>query len=147
MPFTDDGVNEPGSGYEVPCDGGQVPACPDATLASNPTRAVSLHALDAATGAVVWQAPSLPTYAAATYAGGVVFAPSTVGFSADAYDADTGVPLWSFPMGGAAASGMAIVGASVFVGAGLAFESEGGAEMPPQMNGVWSFGLPLPAQL
>ncbi len=145
LPFTDDGVNVPGSGYEAPCKGTSLPACPDSTLASNPTRMVSLHAVDAATGAILWQGPSLPTYAAATYANGVVFAPSTVGFAADAYDANTGLPLWSFPLGAAPASGMSIVGQSVFMGAGTAFASQDGVNFPPQLMGVWSFTTAAPS--
>jgi polyvinyl alcohol dehydrogenase (cytochrome) len=107
-----------------------------ATPACDPLRAASLHALDAATGKVRWQQPvSLPTYSAVTYAGGVVFAPSTTGFQIDAYDAGTGTRLWSFPLGAAVASGAAVAGPAVFVGSGI---SEGGSAVPG-INAVWAF--------
>ncbi|HZT67871.1 MAG TPA: PQQ-binding-like beta-propeller repeat protein [Acidimicrobiales bacterium] len=111
------------------------------TSACDPLRAASLHAVDASTGKVLWQAPiSLPSYAAVSYVGGpagggVVFAPSTTGFSIVAYDADTGTPLWSFPLGAAVASGTAVVGSSIYLGTGI---YEGGQSVPG-VNGVWSF--------
>ena len=108
------------------------------TPACDPLRAASLHALDAASGAVRWQAPvSLPSYSAVTYAGGLVFAPSTTGFQLDAYDAGTGARLWSFPLGAAVASGAAVAGPAVYVGTGI---SEGGTAVPG-IDGVWAFCL------
>jgi outer membrane protein assembly factor BamB len=98
-----------------------------------------VSAIDAATGRVVWRAPSTPSYAAATYSNGVVFAPSTTSFSAAAYDADTGLPLWTFPLGAAAASGTAIDGSSIFLGSGLSQGQAGPTTVPPGNNGVWSF--------
>lgn len=107
-----------------------------ATPACDPLRAASLHAVDATTGAVRWQEPvSLPSYSAVTYAGGVVFAPSTTGFQLDAYDAGTGARLWSFPLGAAVASGAAVAGPAVYVGSGI---SEGGSAVPG-IDGVWAF--------
>jgi len=113
----------------------------------DPLRVSSLHAVNAASGSVTWQAPvSLPTYAAVTYDNGVVFAPSTTGFSIVAYDADNGLPLWAFPVGGAVSSGTAIAGDSVFVGSGTdvaggTLPISTGTEIPPQFNGVWCFTL------
>ncbi|HET6810594.1 MAG TPA: PQQ-binding-like beta-propeller repeat protein [Acidimicrobiales bacterium] len=107
-----------------------------ATPACDPLRAASLHAVDAASGVVRWQQPvSLPSYSAVTYAGGVVFAPSTTGFQIDAYDAGTGARLWSFPLGAAVASGAAVAGPAVFLGSGI---SEGGSAVPG-INAVWAF--------
>jgi outer membrane protein assembly factor BamB len=109
-----------------------------ATPACDPLRAASLHAVDALTGQVRWQEPvSLPSYSAVTYAGGVVFAPSTTAFELDAYDAGTGAPLWAFPLGAAVASGAAVAGPAVYVGSGI---SEGGTAVPG-INGVWAFCL------
>jgi len=113
------------------------------TQRCDPLRVASLHAVDATTGAVRWQAlVSLPSYAAVTTTNGVVFGPSTTGFSIVAYSGDTGTPLWAFPTGGAMSSGAAIVGSDVFVGAGTALQSgPGGTSLPPQANGVWDFAL------
>lgn len=120
---------------------------PDVSLVNDPLRAVSLHAIDTADGAVLWQdALATPSYAATTYANGVVFAPSTTSFSVAAYDANTGLPMWTYPTGAAVSSGMAIVGSTVFVGAGT--NVSGGlapvttpVEVPPELNGIWAFDL------
>jgi polyvinyl alcohol dehydrogenase (cytochrome) len=117
-------------------------ATPDPSLATNPSRAVSLHAIDLATGAVIWQdALSAPSYAPTTYSGGVVFAPSTTAFGLTAYDANTGAPAWSVPLAAAASGGTSIVGPDVFLGTGTSFSSAGPLQVPPQAFGVWSFGL------
>jgi outer membrane protein assembly factor BamB len=147
LPFADDGVRLPGNGDDAgascpgPTGGGLplLPACPDPSVANNPARLLSVSAVDAATGQVVWRAPSTPSYAATTYSNGVVFAPSTTTFSAAAYNADTGVPLWAFPLGAPAASGAALAGAGVFVGSGLSEGAAGPSTIPPGNNGVWSF--------
>ena len=107
-----------------------LPACPDPSLANNPARLLSVSAVDAATGNVVWRAPSTPSYAATTYSNGVVFAASTTTFAAAAYNADTGVPLWSFPLGAPAASGAALAGSGVFLGSGLSEGSAGPVRTP-----------------
>jgi outer membrane protein assembly factor BamB len=114
-------------------------ACADPSLANDPARLLSVSALDAATGHVLWRAPSTPSYTATTYSNGVVFAASTTTFSAAAYDADTGLPLWSFPLGAPAASGAALVGSRVFLGSGLSEGAAGPSTVPPGNNGVWSF--------
>ncbi|MHB1711241.1 MAG: outer membrane protein assembly factor BamB family protein [Acidimicrobiales bacterium] len=121
----------------------------DTSLASDPLRASSLHAIDAATGRVLWQQVlSTPSYASTTYVNGVVFAPGTTSFSVEAYDAGTGAPLWAFPVGAAVASGVSVVGSAVFFGAGISLAA-GSPPIPPQADGVWSFALtsqlpPLP---
>lgn len=140
----------------MPFDGNGAPS-PDTTLVCvdvssgtpapaqhcDPLRLASLHAVDADTGHTLWQGlASLPSYAATTTTNGVVFAPSTTGFAITAYSATTGTPLWAFPTGGAMSSGAAIVGPSVFVGAGTAeqFGPSGTPTIPPaQVNGVWCF--------
>ena len=114
---------------------------PDATLLADPTRAASLHGVNVADGSVCWQQPvETASYAPTTYSGGVLFAPSTTSFAAEAYDASTGTPLWAAPTGGAPSSGVAVVGPDIFYGAGTSFQA--GSTVPPQPTGVWSFGLP-----
>lgn len=126
-PFAGDGITSSG-------------VTPDASLATDPTRASSLHAYDIATGKVLWQDPlQSPSYAPVTDTGGVVFAPSTTGFSMQAVDAATGHPLWAFPLAASASSGVAVVGSSIFFGAGT-YESPQ-AQLPPQATGVWMFHL------
>ncbi len=113
----------------------------------DPLRLAALHAADAATGTVRWQAlTALPSYAAVTYDDGLVFAPSTTGFQIDAYDATTGVPLWVMPTLGAMSSAAAVVGNNVFVGAGTSLAG-GSPSLPPQENGVWDFTTGLPGGL
>lgn len=118
----------------------------DDTLTNDPGRVSSLHALDLETGKVLWHQPlELPSYAAVTYVNGVVFAPSTTSFSVQAFDSATGAPLWGLPLLSSPASGVSAAGAAVFMGAGTAENSSLGLPpsptMPPQAQGVWSFGL------
>lgn len=144
-PFSNDGVREPGDGDSniSSCPGlapaPLLPACPDTTVLNNPQRLASLHAIDAATGKVVYQAPSVPTYAASSYTNGVVFLPDSLATSLVAYNADSGSPLWAFPLAAVPASAAAIAGQSVYVGTGETDGTEAGQTVPPQLTGVWSF--------
>jgi outer membrane protein assembly factor BamB len=151
LPFSNDGVRFPGDGDTniASCPGPflnslpLLPGCPDLSMVNDPSRTFSLHAVDAATGRVDWRAVSLPSYGAASYTNGVLFDPMTTAFAEVAYDAETGLPLWSFPLGAAPASGAAITGNSIVVGAGVSdavgLASTGGAVFPPQATGIWSF--------
>jgi outer membrane protein assembly factor BamB len=138
LPFAGSGVSTSTSTPSLPP--------PDATLPGQLVRVVSLHAVDAATGAILWQAPlSAPSYAPTSYSGGAVFAPSTTTFAMEAYDADTGNPIWAFPLGAAVSSAVAAVGSAVYFGAGTDFGSTLpgiSSPFPPQGYGVWSFTLP-----
>lgn len=140
----------------------------DLSLADDPARLLSIHAVDAATGKLVWRSPlTRQTYGHPTYANGVVFVPSTVGLAIEAFEANTGVPLWrSVPLNGAPSSGVAVTDAGIFVGAGtrqtdLGFKIEGddsnvpepiqalirqtpaadliGADPQERLSGVWAF--------
>jgi outer membrane protein assembly factor BamB len=122
LPFAGDGIPEP-----------------DTSLVTHPGRLLLVQALDAATGRIVWKTVAGPSYAATTYSDGVVFAASTTTFSLIAYDADTGLPLWHFPLGAAVASGAAIAGPNVIVGSGLSEKEEDGSTIPPGANGIWCF--------
>jgi outer membrane protein assembly factor BamB len=107
-------------------------------LFSSPNKAFALHAIDATTGDVLWDAPiPLPSYAAAVYANGVVFLADTFGMSIQAYDANLGVPLWAAPLNGAPSSGPAVAGDSIYLGAGT--------NAPPvplgSVGGIWAFQL------
>jgi polyvinyl alcohol dehydrogenase (cytochrome) len=82
----------------------------------------TVHALDADTGAIVWQNTAEPdadaTFAPTTAVPGVVFAGKDVGGELRAYDADTGTKLASFPVGVTLAAAPALAGGVVIVGAG-----------------------------
>jgi polyvinyl alcohol dehydrogenase (cytochrome) len=128
------------------------PAGPSLHTPCDPLRATALHAVDAATGAVVWQAPlSTPIFGPATYANGVVYAPATTSFADEGYDADTGTQLWVAPLGDAPSSGTTVSGSSIFFGTGTEFAAANGEGIPPQVYGVWSFttgvGAPTVNQL
>lgn len=153
-----------------PFDKGRPQNWIDTTLAQDPGRMLSLHALDAATGAVLWRSPlTRQTYGHPTYANGLVLVTSTVGFDVEAVHADTGVPLWrSVPLNGAPSSGVAVTDKGIFVGAGtrqtdLGFKLVGddslvpdplqdlvritpiadliGADPQERLSGVWGFKL------
>ena len=141
----------------------------DPTLAQDPGRMLSLHAVDAATGHLLWRSPvTRQTYGHPTYANGVVFVPSTASFSVQAFDADTGLPVWtSTPLNGPPSSGVAIGDGTIHVGAGTrqtdaGFKLDEGAVAPgtptapalgpvtdllgrdPQQRlaGLWTFARP-----
>jgi outer membrane protein assembly factor BamB len=91
----------------------------DVGLLSDPTRLFSLHAIDAATGKLLWRSPlAAPSYGHVTFSNGVVFVEETVGLRVGAFDATTGLPLWLTPTLGAPSSGVAIVGDSIYFGTG-----------------------------
>src|SRR5439155_11073719 len=69
-------------------------------------------------GTVQWDAPALPAYGAVVYTGNMVLVPDTFGMSMQAYDADTGALLWSYPLAGAPASSPALLGDSLYFGTG-----------------------------
>jgi outer membrane protein assembly factor BamB len=91
----------------------------DRSLVEDPGRMFSLHAIDATDGHVLWRTPmSRQSYGAPTFANGVVLVPSTFSFSVWAFEASTGLPLWTFPLPGAPSSAPALVGDSVYIGVG-----------------------------
>lgn len=115
-----------------------VPIPNESTFTSRPGHLVSLHAISAMDGRVLWDAPNpFFSYGAPTYANGVVFAPHTFGFSMWAYDAATGVPLWRAPLNGAPSSAAAVVGDSVYFGAGTSVDP-----FPfDELAGIWAYEL------
>jgi outer membrane protein assembly factor BamB len=144
LPFSSDGFQNPTTGISacpeaVLSDLPLLPVCPDLSLAASPSRLIPLSAVDAATGTVDWRAASVPTYAATSYTNGVVFAPQSLGLSIVAYNASTGAPLWTLPLGAAPSSAAAIAGDMVYVGAGTSFETLEGVSVPPQATGIWAF--------
>jgi polyvinyl alcohol dehydrogenase (cytochrome) len=129
----------------------------DTTLVDDPGRMLSLSALRASDGALLWRAPlARQSYGAPTYANGVVLVPATFDFALQAYDANTGLLLSTIPLAGAPSSAPAIVGDRVFVGAGtrttdLEFKAFGGGVLDPVLgasplspaSGVYGFRLPV----
>src|SRR5438445_8726722 len=99
----------------------------------SPNQAFGVHAIDAATHQVVWDAPSGAAYGAAVYAGGVVFVPDTFTDSLLALDADTGAVLRAQPLNAPPSSPVAVVGNSVYMGSGT-------TESSPPLNTLSSFG-------
>jgi outer membrane protein assembly factor BamB len=118
----------------------------DRSLAEDPGRLLSLHAISARDGRVLWRSPvTRPSYGAPTYADGVVLVGATAGFSLEAFDADTGLALGSWPLDGPPSSAPAIVGDSVYLGTGTRFGDVAPAQTPDptaQASGVWAFQLP-----
>lgn len=141
----------------------------DSSLAEDPARMLSLHAVDAATGEILWRSPlTRQTYGHPTYANGLVFVPATAGFSVQAFDAATGVPVWtSTALNGAPSSGVAVTDSQIFFGTGTRQTDAGfklfgndstmpdeiqeqvppqaedlvGADPQERLAGIWSFTL------
>lgn len=145
LPFTNAGIFSKGDTNIASCPGAilnklpLLPACPDLSLLTNPSRLLGLAAVDAATGKVDWRTAALPTSAATTYTNGIVFAPQALAFGIVAYNAENGAPIWAFPIGAAPSSGAAIAGNGVYLGAGTSVSTIDGKEVPPQATGVWGF--------
>ena len=87
------------------------------------------HALDGATGEVLWQGAAGPSYAASAAANGVVFA-GALDFTVKAFDAATGRLLWLSPALGAVSSGPAIVGDMVLIGSGTSTSDACAKDLP-----------------
>jgi len=133
-------ATDPGTHHPVLYGDSAIPLSPDGGpgVPSDPQRLTSLHAVDLATGRVLWHEPAqFPSYAPVTVAGGVVFAADTTQFSVKAYDAATGLPVWHVPVGAATSGGVAISGRTVVFGTGTYFDQ--GSRMPPQATGIWCF--------
>jgi outer membrane protein assembly factor BamB len=117
------------------------PANVDTSLAEDPARMLSLHALDAATGAVLWRSPlTRQTYAHPTYVNDVLLVPSTVGLSVSAFDAAAGLPLWTSPLAGPPSSGVAVTERGAYLGVGTRQTDAGfklfgtDSAVPPQVQ-------------
>ncbi|HEX9712865.1 MAG TPA: PQQ-binding-like beta-propeller repeat protein [Actinomycetota bacterium] len=109
---------------------------PDPSLLEDPLRMLSIHALSAADGRILWRSPlSRQSYGAPTYANGVVFVPSTVDFAINVFHADTGVLLRRVPLNGAPSSAPALVGDSLYIGSGT---TEQGLPLD-DLSGIWAF--------
>lgn len=136
----------------------QTPGDLDPTLADDPGRMFSIHAIRVRDGAILWRSPlSRASYGAASYANGVVFVPSTFDFSMKAFDAETGVPLWEAPVVGAPSATPIPVGDNLIVAAGtrttdLEYKAFGvdplavyasliGPSPLSPLSGVWGFTL------
>lgn len=106
--------------------------------AANPQQAMGVHAIDAATGTVVWNTPLGPSFGAAVYDDGVVFSPDTTNDSLVALDADTGRPLRVIPLDAPPSSPVAVSGDSVYEGAGTT-ESSPPLSTLAGFGGIWGF--------
>jgi len=97
-----------------------------------------LHALDAATGNIVWQQPEVAaTYGATAVANGVLVIGGT-DFTLRALNLKTGDVLWSDEVAGAVSGGAAIVGDDIVAVAGI---REPGGSKRSRTSGVYLYSL------
>ena len=95
----------------------------------------SIHALDAASGDILWEGNLNHSFAPTSMAAGVLFS-GVVGIeppALNAYDAHTGKLLARFPLPGSVNSGATLVGTMLFVGSGNSSDGQG--------SGVHAFRL------
>jgi outer membrane protein assembly factor BamB len=104
----------------------------------NPGQALGIHAVDAVTHQVAWNAVSLPAFGAPVFDNGVVFAPDTVADSLMVLDANTGLPLRIIPLNAPPSSPVAISGDTVFEGAGTT-ENTAPFSLIAGLGGIWAF--------
>jgi len=105
------------------------PLCMPNNPSDRPIEEPSFHAFDAATGAVQWQNDMANTFAPTSVSGGAVFngVGNVLSPELRVYDAETGAMLAFFRTTGAVNSGAAIVGKTIYFGAGNSFNGTGGA--------------------
>lgn len=115
---------------------------PSAAVLTTPQRLTTLHAIDARTGKILWNAPNiLPAYSGPVYANGLLFVPDTFGMNFTVYNANTGTPVWSFPM--FAPSGPpAVVGDSIYIGSGV--EPSSGTPVLSKIGLLYAFQAVVP---
>ena len=136
---TQPGLNRPGGNYST---GGFIgPSAYSEGIVVGGTAvgpAPYLHGIDVATATVAWQnqEPSA-TYAATGITGNVAIVGGT-DFTLRAVAVDTGTELWSHPMKGAVAGGVAISREDVFAVAGI---REPGLDKRSRTSGVYRFSL------
>jgi outer membrane protein assembly factor BamB len=112
------------------------------TVSEDPGRMLSLHAISAKDGHVLWRSPiSRQAYGPPTYVNGVVLVPSTFDFSLVAVDANTGVTLAQRPLPGPPSSAPIAVGDTVYGGIGTS-TGEGSPLAP--LSGVYAFQVLSP---
>jgi polyvinyl alcohol dehydrogenase (cytochrome) len=100
-----------------------------------------VHAIDAATGRILWQDRSVQAiYGPATIANGVLFVGNN-DFTFRAYDLRSGDKLWEHPLRGVGAGGAAVVGDSLYTVSGI---RQPGLEGRSETSGVYKFSLPRP---
>jgi outer membrane protein assembly factor BamB len=125
--------------FDAPLDSGPTI---DQSLTGDPARLLSLAAISATDGTVLWRAPlSRQSYGAPTFVNGVVLVPSTFDSTLAAFAADTGLPLAMLPVVGPPASAPTPVGNSIYMGAGTGT----GTDSPlSDASGVWAFEVASP---
>jgi polyvinyl alcohol dehydrogenase (cytochrome) len=108
------------------------------TDTNNPQRP-TVHALDAATGAVRWQLEDPdPSFASTTAIPGVVFTSALYGH-VQAWDAATGAPLASVTVGGPLSGSSTVLDGNVYVGSG-----SGARSGSPEFVGSITSWIPSP---
>ena len=103
------------------------------------------HAIDGATGELLWQGASAPSYGASAAVNGVVLA-GALDATLKAFDADSGRVLWASPLLGAASSGPAVAGDMVFVGSGTSTSDACAKDRPGDAACVLAFDAALGQQ-
>jgi polyvinyl alcohol dehydrogenase (cytochrome) len=98
-----------------------------------------LHAIDAASGEVVWQeTQSGPTFAPTTIVNDLAFVGSTTDFTLRAARLGDGEVVWSHEMMGGVAGGVAVAGDTIVAVAGI---REPGLDNRSETSGVYAFTL------
>lgn len=114
----------------------------DTTLLADPQRLMSLTALRASDGAILWRnVLARPSYGAPSFVNGVVLVPSTFTFSLQAFDANTGVLLATRPLAGPPSSSPVALGDSVYLGTGTS-QTSGASDPLAPLSGVYAFRIP-----
>jgi outer membrane protein assembly factor BamB len=103
-----------------------------------PERAFGVHAIDATTHTVRWDAPAGPNYGAPIFSANMVFVPNTFTNTLMVISAENGVPLRVQPMNVPPAGPPAISGDSVILGTGIT-EAIPVLTQLSHLGGLWAF--------
>ncbi len=111
--------------------------CQPTNPADQPVQEPSMHAFDAATGSVPWQANASFAFGPTTVAGGMTFTPLGISPTIDIRDAATGTVLRAISLPTNCDGGIATVGNAIFFGTG---NSQSGT--PAAVNAYTPLGAP-----
>jgi len=112
------------------------------TVLDDPQRMLSLDAISAVDGHILWRSPiSRQAYGPPTYVNGVVLVPSTFDFSLVAVDANTGLAVAQRPLPGPPSSAPTAIGDTVYGGVGTS-TGEGSPLAP--LSGVYALRVVAP---
>jgi polyvinyl alcohol dehydrogenase (cytochrome) len=111
-----------------------------------PIQEPSMHAIDAATGAVAWEGVASQSFGATTVTNGLTFVGTGIARSIQVRDAGTGTPVIVIPLTAPSDSGVAASGNAIFFGTGSSEQGVLGVGVNAYTPGGVPPSAPMPSQ-